>query len=205
MVEKIIHSVEFQNSYAKSVEQKPEMIDIIETNYKIARRVYQYLYIDIADLFPELIRSLPPQDIREIDDDIKSSGLGIRNILDIENSLELLNIFQTFYQTSGRFPLSKGLLIVPDGDVPAGEDKANMKSLYDMFRHTNSHGLVSVIFLEIIHYYFDPKDQRLIKNAPTEFYRNLLYIKLSGARDFGFDYISDLTARISFLVKIVSK
>ena len=204
-MEKIIHSVEFQNPYANSVEQKPEMIDIIETNYIIARRVYQDLYVDITDIFQEFIRSLLPQDIQEIDNDIKSSGCGIRNILDIENSLELLNIFQTFYHTSGRFPLSNGLLIVPDGDARAGEDKVNMKSLYDMFRHTYSHGLVSVIFLGIIHYYFNPIDQRLIKNALTEFYRNLFYIKLSSARDCVFDYISDLTVRISFLVKIVSK
>ena len=34
--EKIIHSVEFQNPYMNSIEQKPEIIDIVETNYKIA-------------------------------------------------------------------------------------------------------------------------------------------------------------------------
>ena len=71
-----------------------------------------------------------------MDEDIKSNRKGVKNILDIENSLELLNIFQTFYHTAGRLPLSNGLLIVPDGDVPVGEDRVNMKSLYDMFRHT---------------------------------------------------------------------
>ena len=89
-----------------SIEQKPEIIDIAETNYKIARRVYQDLYIDVADLFQEFIRSLPPQDIQDIDDDIKSNGWGVINILDIEKSLDLLNIFQTFYHTTGRVPLS---------------------------------------------------------------------------------------------------
>ena len=80
-----------------------------------------------------------------MDEDIKSNRKGVKNILDIENSLELLNIFQTFYHTAGRLPLSNGLLIVPDGDVPVGEDRVNMKSLYDMFRHTYySHGLVSL-------------------------------------------------------------
>ena len=136
LVEKIIHSVEFQNPYTNSVEQKPEIIDIVETNYKIARHVYQYLYLDIADLFQEFFRSLPPQDIQDMDDDIKSNEWGVRNILDIENSPELLNIFQTFYHTTGRLPLSNGHLIVPDGDAPAGENKVNMKSLSDMFRHT---------------------------------------------------------------------
>ena len=198
LVEKIIHSIEFQNPYTNSVEQKPEIIDIVETNYKIARRVYQYLYLDIADLFQEFFRSLPPQDIQDMDDDIKSNGWGVRNILDIENSPELLNIFQTFYHTTGRLPLSNGLLIVPDGDAPAGENKVNMKSLFDMSRHTYSRGLVSLPFLGVIHYYFDATDQQLIENALTELYGNLSYITLSGARDFEFDNISNLTARIIF-------
>ena len=116
-----------------------------------------------------------------------------------------MNIFQTFYHTTGRLPLSNGLLIVPDGDVRVGEDRVNRKSLYDMFRHTYSHGLVSLQFLGAIHYYFDATDQRLIKNAITELYRNLSYIALSGARDFEFNNVSDLIARISFLIKSASK
>ena len=74
MIEKIIHSVEFQNPYMNSIEQKPEIIDIVESNYKIAGRVYQDLYIDVADIFQEFIRSLPPQDIQDMDDNIKSNG-----------------------------------------------------------------------------------------------------------------------------------
>ena len=44
LVEKIIHTVEFANPYQNSVEKKPEMIETIENNYRIIRRVYQYLY-----------------------------------------------------------------------------------------------------------------------------------------------------------------
>ena len=79
-----------------------------------------------------------------------------------------------------------------------------MKSLYDMFRHKYLHGLVSLPFLGAIHYYFDATDQRLIKNALTELYRNLSYITLSGDRDFEFNNVSDLIARISFLIKSAS-
>ena len=98
--------------------------------------------------------------------------------MDIENSLELLNIFQTFYYTTGRLPLANGRLIVPDGDVPEGDDRVNIKCLYDIFRRPY-HGLVSLPFLGVIHYYFDATDQLLIKNALTELYRNLFYITLS--------------------------
>ena len=54
-----------------SIEQKPEIINNVETNYKIAGRICQDLYIDVGDLFQEFIRSLPPQDIQAMDDDIK--------------------------------------------------------------------------------------------------------------------------------------
>ena len=67
-----------------------------------------------------------------------------------------------------RFPLSNGLLVVPDGDLPPGEDKVNMKSLYDMFRHTNSHGMISLPFLGVLQNYFEKNDFNLIKKALTE-------------------------------------
>ena len=141
-----------------------------------------------------------------MDEHIKSNRWGIKKITDVENSLDLINIFQTFYQITGRLPLSSnGLLIVPDGDPPPGEDRVNMKSLYDMFRHTNSHGLVSLPFLGVLQYYFEKNNFALIKKSLTELYRILSYITLSGARDFDFTAISDLIAKISFLLKAVSR
>ena len=41
----------------------------------------------------------------------------------------------------------------------------------------------------------------MIKNALTELYSNLSYITLSGSRDFRFEAVSDLTVKISFLLK----
>ena len=43
--------------------------------------------------------------------------------------------------------MTNGLLIVPDGEVPEGREKINLKQLYEMFKDTNSHGLVSLQFL----------------------------------------------------------
>ena len=45
LVENIIYEVEFENYYRANPDQKPEMIDTIESNYKVARRVYQHLYL----------------------------------------------------------------------------------------------------------------------------------------------------------------
>ena len=46
----------------------------IGKTYKICRRVYQLLFINIADIFIEYIQSLGLDEIQKIDDDIKSNG-----------------------------------------------------------------------------------------------------------------------------------
>ena len=111
-----------------------------------------------------------------------------------------MQIFQDFYSITGRLPLSNSLLVVPDGDAPP-EEKLNMRHFYDLFKNTNSHGIVSMPFLGLIQYYLEENDHSLTKNATSELYYNLSYMTLSGGRDFRFDDISELTARLSILLK----
>ena len=61
--------------------------------------------------------------------------------------------------------------------------------------------MVSLPFLGLTQYYLEKNDHSLIKNTTTELYSNLSYMTLSGARDFQFEAVSDLTAQISFLLK----
>ena len=160
------------------VEKKPEIIETIESNYRIARRVYQQLYIDISVLFADFIRSMDSFEIHDMDNDIKANEWAIKKITDVNDAEDFMTIFQTFYQITGRLPNSNGLLIIPDGDAPPGEDRVNMKNLYELFRHTNSHGLVSLPFLGLIQYYLEKSDHSLIKSTLTELYSNLSYITL---------------------------
>ena len=89
---------------------------------------------------------------------------------------------------------------MPDEDDPP-EEKLNTRHLYEMFKNTNSYGIVSLPFLGVIQYYLEENDQTLIKNALSELYYNLSYMNLSSGRDFRFDAISELTARLSILLK----
>ena len=75
---------------------------------------------------------------QELDDDIKANGWGVIPLLDIENAYELLTIFQMFYYLNGRLPLTNGLLVVSNGEVPEGSEKINLKTLYEMFKDTHS-------------------------------------------------------------------
>ena len=74
LIEKIILGVEFENAYQKEI--KPEILETIEGNYKVARRVYQYLYFDIADLFLEYVKSMDSYEIQDIEEDMKANGWG---------------------------------------------------------------------------------------------------------------------------------
>ena len=56
-------------------------------------------------------------------------------------------------------------------------------------------------FLGLIQYSLEKNDHSLIKSALTELYSNLSDITLSGARDFRFEAVSNLNAKISFLLK----
>ena len=83
-----------------------------------------------------------------MDEDIATNGWGIKKISEVTDSGEMLKIFQDFYFLTGRLPLSNSLLVVPDGDAPPDE-KLN-KQLYDLFKNTDSHGIVSLPFLGLI-------------------------------------------------------
>ena len=135
-----------------------------------------------------------------MDEDIPANGWGIKKISAVTDSKEMLNIFQNFYSLTGRLPLSNSLLVVPNGDAPPDE-KLNMKQLYDLFKNADSHGIVSLPFLGLIKFYLEENDHTLTKNAISELYYNFSYSNLSGARDFKFEGVSDLTARLSILLK----
>ena len=75
----------------------------------------------------ECIHSLDINEIQELDKDLKANRWGVKYLLEVENAYELLTVFQMFYYLNGRFPLTNGLLIVPDGEVPQGKEKINLK------------------------------------------------------------------------------
>ena len=105
-----------------------------------------------------------------------------------------------FYYFNGRLPLTNGLLIVPDREVPEGIEKINLKLLYEIFKDTQSHGLVSIQFLCALGILFG-LDISIPKYALTELYKNLSYETLSDARNLEFEAISDLVGEISFQIK----
>ena len=117
-------------------------------------------------------------------------------MVEIEDSVALLLIFQMFYYYNGRLPLMNGLLVVPDGETPPGSEKISLKSLNKMFKDTKFHGLVSLQFLSVLNIFFGV-DTKLSKDTITELYKNLSLETLSGQQQIEFEKISDLTSHIN--------
>ena len=89
----------------------------MENNSRIINRVYQHLYANIADIFIEYNHLLDADEIQELDEDLKANKWGAKTLLEIENSFEMLSIFQLFCYLNGRLPLINRLLVVPDGEA----------------------------------------------------------------------------------------
>ena len=121
-------------------------------------------------------------------------------MVEIEDSIPLLSIFQMFYYCNDRLPLTNGLLLVPDRETPQGSEKISLKSLYEMFKDAKSHGLVSLQFLSALNIFFGG-DIGLSKDTITELYKNLLLETLSGQQQIELEKISDLTLQIKFKMK----
>ena len=67
--------------------------------------------------------------IQQLDDDFETNVWELINLFEIDNALQLLSTFQLFYHNNGRLPLTNGFLIVPDSEVPEGEEKISLKNL----------------------------------------------------------------------------
>ena len=126
----------------------------IEKNYSIFRRVYQCLFVDVPDTFIQYIYTLYLDEIEQLDNDLKVHGWGVKSVVEIEDSVAVLCIFQIFYHCNKRLPLTNGLLVVPDGEIPSCSEKISLKFLYEMFKDTKSHGLVLLQFLSALNIFF---------------------------------------------------
>ena len=88
LIEKIIYGVEFENFYKSDSERKPEVMSTIEGNYRIARRVYQQLHIDISRLFADFVRSMSSYELEDMNEDIRANGWGIKKVTQVKDAQE---------------------------------------------------------------------------------------------------------------------
>ena len=137
------------------------------------------MFVDVADIFIQYINTLDLDEIDQLDNDLKANGWSVKSVVEIKDSVALLCIFQMLYYYKGRLSLTNGFLAIPDGETPLGLEKISLKSLYEMFKDTKCHGLVSLQFLSVLNIFYDG-DVKLSKDMITELYKNLSLETLSG-------------------------
>ena len=72
MIEKIIAKIENKNPYEIKTEKEPEIMLEIGKNYRVCRSLYQALFYEIA----ETLNTLAPDEIEQLDADLKAKGCG---------------------------------------------------------------------------------------------------------------------------------
>ena len=92
------------------------------------------------------------------------------------------------------------MLVISDGKTLPGSEKLSLKTLYEMFKDTKSHGLVSLQFLSALNIFFGGSVD-LSRDTITGLYNNLLFEALSRQQNLIFEKNFDLIADISFSMK----
>ena len=111
-------------------------------------------------------------------------------------------LFDFFYFVNGRFPTTDVHTFIPRADLPmeVNSEELNIKKLYEKFRTTNSHSLVSSQFLAALNIFFGG-DPELSRRFLTEFYQNMTVSTLSTDGAFTFDTFTDLSTSINLSLR----
>ena len=138
-----------------------KILQQIETNGKVCRRVCGMLYYDVAENFKSYLISLDFVEIKAPYNDIKANSRGLLPTEWYKNAVELLKSFNIFYFINRRFTYKIGLLSVPDVHAPSFVQgkKISMKDLYECFHKTYSHGLVATPFLPALNLFLGGKNK----------------------------------------------
>lgn len=84
-------------------------------------------------------------------------------------------------------------------ETPPAFEKISLKTLYEMFKDTKSHGFASLQFLNILNIFFGG-DVDLYRDTITELYNNLSLEMFSGRQNISFEGISDLSFKMKHAI-----
>ena len=132
-----------------------------EKNYRTCRRVYQTLFYEIAETFVQYINTLTADEIEQLDADLRSNDWGVKSIVQIEDCIELLRLFQLFHYLNVMLSVNKWSIANSGRKNTRRFWKNVSKTLYEMFKDTKSHGLASIQFLSALNLFFWPPKQTM--------------------------------------------
>lgn len=129
------------------------------------------------------------------------------SFLNLSDSIirKIMKAFNYFYYVNGKFPINNNLSSAPEGKTPdfisarSSNQKMLPRRLCKLLKSAKSHSLVCVQVFCVLNFYL-VGDQKISKDAITEFYHNVLMQTLS---KLNHKITSDF-ARTSGLVKSIN-
>ena len=191
--------------------EKYNVIEKTSDNVNYCKQFYQEVFDDIGYFFQRMIKETPDEFLEPLKADLANEIYFYKNLKEIESHSELLQVFNSFYFKTGRFPGNyTDLILVPSGENPPfvkSFDQISPVELNDKFQNTASYGIAAVHFLAALNIFFGGK-KSLSRNVMTELLHNLSYQALDFENtkvNIKFDQIITLNKNLKSFIRDVDR
>ena len=191
--------------------ERYNVIEKTSDNVNYCKQFYQEVFDDIGYFFQRMINETPNEFLEPLKADLANEIYFYKNLKDIESHSELLQVFNSFYFKTGRFPGNyTDLILVPTGKNPPfvkSFDQISPIELNDKFQNTPSYGIAAVHFLAALNIFFDG-EKNLSQDVMTELLHNLSYQALNFENtkvNIKFDQIIKLNKNLKSLIRDVDR
>ena len=191
--------------------ERYNVIEKTSDNVNYCKQFYQEVFDDIGYFFQRMIRETPNEFLEPLKADLANEIYFYKNLKDIESHSELLQVFNSFYFKTGRFPGNyTDLILVPTGKNPPfvkSFDQISPVELNDKFQNTPSYGIAAVHFLAALNIFFGG-EKNLSQDVMTELLHNLSYQALNFENtkvNIKFDQIIKLNKNLKSLIRDVDR
>ena len=114
-VEILLPILQDQNSFGfstKSSVEENKLIHDTTENLVICKVGYNLMYIAIVENFYAHLKLLPQNELDDIDHDLRRNGIFFEDLQNEVHSKEIINAFNYFFYSYGRFPSNLNLITV---------------------------------------------------------------------------------------------
>ena len=191
--------------------ERYNVIEKTSDNVNYCKQFYQEVFDDIGYFFQRMINETPNEFLEPLKADLANEIYFYKNLKDIESHSELLQVFNSFYFKTGRFPGNyTDLILVPTGKNPPfvkSFDQISPIELNDKFQNTPSYGIAAVHFLAALNIFFGG-EKNLSQDVMTELLHNLSYQALNFENtkvNIKFDQIIKLNKNLKSLIRDVDR
>ena len=191
--------------------ERYNVIEKTSDNMNYCKQFYQEVFDDIGYFFQRMIRETPNEFLEPLKADLANEIYFYKNLKDIESHSELLQVFNSFYFKTGRFPGNyTDLILVPTGKNPSfvkSFDQISPLELNNKFQNTPSYGIAAVHFLAALNIFFGG-EKSLSQDVMTELLHNLSYQALNFENKkikIKFDQVIKLSKNLKSLIRDVDR